>query len=183
MSMVLRSTESCILHTINVLIVFLEAVRLRYSILQIGTRGTMRLNSGISITLSVRTWIFYFNIQIMALGGSCCTARVQISLRDLLYQGMSNLQFLAVWSGFVSSDLVKTRQRGMEPQGHRLLGIVSETHFFFCVLSATLSWMPLQETQQEPCSSWLRWVDDAGTWLDYCPSSDRILGKCMCRWG
>lgn len=48
---------------------------------------------------------------------------------------MSNLQFLAVWSGFVSSDLVKTRQRGMEPQGHRLLGIVSETHFFLmCAL-------------------------------------------------
>lgn len=183
MSMVLRSTESCILHTINVLIVFLEALRLRYSILQIGTRGTMRLNSGISITLSVRTWIFYLNIKIMALSGSCCTALMQISLWDLIVPGSEELavsgglvRFCFEWLG--ENQTERDGTSGAPFTWHSL-----RNPFFFCVLSPTLSWMPLQEMQQEPCSSCLRWVDDASTWLDYCPSSDRILGKYMCRWG
>lgn len=64
---------SWICHTINVLVVFLEAARLHYSHFTDRNKRQNEAEPQENQLLWVRTWVIYFSIQIMALSGCCCT--------------------------------------------------------------------------------------------------------------
>lgn len=155
---------SWICHTINVLVVFLEAARLHCSHFTDRNKWQNEAERQEYQLLWVRTWVIYFSIQIMALSGCCCTTCANEHLGPNCAATREWITCSFWWSGQIWLQVTwcKTEKNGRCSATGAPLTCHSLRHLgFFCLSPARAA---------------------AGLIHDHCPSSDGVLGNCMCRW-